>query len=263
MRLADGYDALLFDLDGVLFRGEQTIEGAPETLRALRGAGHRLAFVTNNSARTPDEVAAKLRGHGFEALAAEVVTSALATADLLASRGGGSVFVIGERGVREALADAGLEVLDGEPSEADHVVVGWDRRVDYDRLRVASLLLQRGSAFVATNADRSYPAPDGLWPGAGALLAVLTTTTGREPEVVGKPGTSLYRLALDRIGGERPLVIGDRLETDIAGAAALGWDSLLVLSGVTTAEDLAGSSVRPTYLGNDVSALLRDPAERG
>ncbi|OFW77664.1 MAG: hypothetical protein A2Z48_09620 [Actinobacteria bacterium RBG_19FT_COMBO_70_19] len=258
MRLADQYDALLLDLDGVLFRGDETVSSGPETLAALRADGHRLAFVTNNSARTPEQVADKLAGHGYSARPQEVVTSALATADLLAERGVGEAYVVGEGGIRRALAEAGIRVLDGEPEVAAYVVVGWDREVTYAKLRTASLLVQRGARLVATNADRSYPAPDGFWPGAGALLAVITTTTGAEAEIVGKPHAPLYLAALRRVGGERPLVIGDRLETDIAGAVALGWDSLLVLSGATSEEMAAASETRPTYVGPDVSALLRD-----
>jgi HAD superfamily hydrolase (TIGR01457 family) len=256
MRLADRYDALLFDLDGVLYRGEQTVSGAVETLESLRADGHRIAFVTNNSARTPDQVADKLRMHGFRAAPEEVVTSALATAELLASRGAERVFVVGERGIREALAAAGIRVLDGEPAAVDHVVVGWDREVTYAKLRTASLLIQRGASLVATNADRSFPAPEGFWPGAGALLAVLTTTTGAEPEIVGKPHPPLLLAALRRTGGARPLLVGDRLETDIAGALAVGWDSLLVLTGVTSAEEAHMSRLRPTFVAPDVSALL-------
>ncbi len=263
MRLADDYDALLFDLDGVLYRGDDAIPGAPGVLAALRNADHRIAFVTNNSARGPQEVAGRLQALGFRAAPSEVVTSALATADLLAARGGGTAFVVGERGLRDALAAAGVRVLDGEPETVDHVVVGWDRQVTYAKLRTASLLVQRGAELVATNADRSYPAPDGLWPGAGALLAVLTTTTGVEAEVVGKPNAPLLLAALRRTGGSRPLVIGDRLETDIAGAIGLGWDSLLVLSGVTTAERAGSSSIRATFVASDVSALLREPPVHG
>lgn len=256
--LVDAYDALLFDLDGVLYRGEETVPGAPETVAALRKDRRRIAFVTNNSARTPAEVVAKLTSHGFTASDDEVVTSALATAELLAGRGGGTAFVIGERGIREALGAAGVRVVDGEPETVDHVVVGWDRDVTYAKLRTAALLIQRGARLVATNADASFPAPEGVWPGAGALLAVLTTTTGAEPEIVGKPHTPLLLAALRRTGGEHPLVIGDRLETDIAGAIELGWDSLLVLSGVTTREQAAGSAFTATFVAPDVSALLED-----
>lgn len=263
MSLADRYDAFLFDLDGVLFRGDQAIEGAPEALAALHETGRAIAFVTNNSARTPEEVATTLQALGFAADPREVVTSAMATAELLGARGGGSAYVIGERGIREALSSAGIAVLDGELPAVDYVVVGWDRSVDYEKLRMASLLLQRGAAFIATNTDRSYPAPDGLWPGAGALVSVLTSTTGMHPEVVGKPEAPLFLSALRRTGGEHPLVIGDRLETDIAGAAALGWDSLLVLSGVTSREDLLASPIRSTHVGRDVSALLEDATYGG
>lgn len=257
--LAERYDALFLDLDGVLFRGAETVAGGPETLAALRADGQRIAFVTNNSAHTPEQVADKLAGHGYEARPDEVVTSALATADLLAERGATEAYVVGEEGIRRALADASVRVLDGEPAAAPFVVVGWDREVTYATLRTASLLVERGATLVATNADASYPAPDGFWPGAGALLAAITTTTGAEPLIVGKPHPPLYLAALRRVGGERPLVVGDRLETDIAGAVALGWDSLLVLSGATSAGAADASAIRPTYVGPDVGALLADP----
>lgn len=262
MRLADRYDCFLLDLDGVLYRGDQVVPGASEVVATLRTAGRRVVFLTNNSSRTPEDVTGRLVGLGIAADPSEIVTSALATADLLAGRGGGSVFVVGESGIRTALADAGLAVLDGEPDRADYVVVGWDRGVDYAKLRTASLLVQRGARLVATNADPSFPAPEGLWPGAGALLGVITATTGVEAEVVGKPHAPLFDAALRRAGGGRPLVVGDRLDTDIAGAAALGWDSLLVLTGISREEDLAGSDVRPTFVAKDLSALLADPPER-
>ncbi|GIU99704.1 MAG: acid sugar phosphatase [Actinomycetota bacterium] len=262
MRLADGYDPLLFDLDGVLFRGPEVVPGGPETLEALRRAGHRLAFITNNSARTPEAVARMLRELGYAADPSEVVTSALAAAELVAARGYHRAYVVGEEGIRRALAGAGIEVLDGEPERADCVVVGWDREVTYAKLRRACLLVQRGAALVATNDDRAYPAPDGLWPGAGALLAVVTTTTGAVPEVVGKPHPPLFEAAVRRVGDGRPLVVGDRLETDIAGANALGWDSVLVLSGVTDPDRAAAGDVRPTYVVRDVRALLEPPPDR-
>jgi HAD superfamily hydrolase (TIGR01457 family) len=260
--LADRYDALLLDLDGVLFRGAETVPGGPETLTTLRASGRRIAFVTNNSARTPEQVADTLGGHGYEAHPDEVVTSALATADLLAERGATEAYVIGEEGIRRALTDAGVQVMDGEPATAGYVVVGWDREATYAKLRTASLLVERGARLVATNADASYPAQDGFWPGAGALLAAITTTTGAEPEIVGKPHPPLYLAALQRVGGDRPLVVGDRLETDIAGAAALGWDSLLVFSGATSTAMADASAIRPTYAGADVASLLTDlPAQ--
>jgi HAD superfamily hydrolase (TIGR01457 family) len=256
--LSERYDAFLFDLDGVLYRGADPIPGAPEAVAALREAGRGIAFVTNNSARTPAAVAERLVAAGVAASPEEVVTSAGATAELLAGRGCRSAFVIGEEGIRTALAGAGVELRDGEPDGVDVVVVGWDRGADYAKLRTAAVLVERGAAFVGTNGDASWPAPDGtLWPGAGALLAAVATTTGTEPEIVGKPNAPLFHAALARAGGGRPLVIGDRLDTDVAGAAALGWDSLLVLTGITRRADLEHAASRPTYVADDLSILWR------
>jgi HAD superfamily hydrolase (TIGR01457 family) len=257
--LAERYDCVLFDLDGVLYRGEAAVPSAPPTLAELRRRSVRPVFLTNNSSRTPLQVAEKLRGIGIEAEPGEVVTSALATAELLAERGGGRAFVIGQDGVREALSDAGIAIVDGDPEEADLVVVGYDGGATYGALKRASLLVQRGARLVATNADGSYPAADGLWPGAGALLAVITTTTGAEPEIVGKPFAPLFEAGRRRGGGGRPLVVGDRLDTDIEGAARLGWDSMLVLTGISGREDVERLGIVPTVIAEDVSALL-EPA---
>jgi HAD superfamily hydrolase (TIGR01457 family) len=254
--IAERYRSFLFDLDGVLYRGDQAVEGAADAVRRLRDAGRGIAFVTNNSSKTPEDVAFFLTSLGIEATSADVVTSAVATAELIAARGGGTAFVVGESGIRAALAQAGVHVLDGEPAAADWVVVGWDRGADYAKLRTASLLVQRGATLVATNADAAYPAPDGSWPGAGALLAVITTTTGARAEIVGKPHPPLFEAARDRAGGGPALFVGDRLDTDIAGASALGWDSLLVFTGVTRPADVHHSSVRPTFTGQDLSVLF-------
>lgn len=261
--LADHYGCILFDLDGVLYRGDEAVPQAPPTMVELRRRGVRPVFLTNNSSRTPRQVADKLRAVGIEADPAEVVTSALATAELLAKRGGGRAFVIGQDGVREALTDAGIHVLEGEPEEADLVVVGFDGGATYGSLKRASLLVQRGARLVATNADGSYPAADGLWPGAGALLSVITTTTGAEPEIVGKPFPPLFEAGRRRGGGGEPLVVGDRLDTDIEGAARLGWDTMLVLTGVSRRGDVERTGIRPTVIAEDVSALLEDPGEAG
>ena len=254
--LADRYEAFLFDLDGVLYRGSDPIPGAAEAIDRLRALGRRVAFVTNNSSRTAQAVADALIAIGVQARADEVETSAIATADLLAARGVTDAFVIGEEGVREALRSVGIALAAADAERSDSVVVGWDRQVDYDKLRRASLLVERGAWLVATNADASYPAPDGRWPGAGALLAAIEMTTGIRAEIVGKPHPPMLRSALARAGGGQPLLIGDRLETDIAGAVALGWDSLLVLTGVTRRGDLVGSPFLPTFIGADLSALF-------
>lgn len=260
--LADPYDAILFDLDGVLYRGSEAVPGASEAVARLRAMGKRVGFVTNNSARTPDAVAAKLAGIGIQADPSEVETSALATADLLARRGVVDAFVVGEEGVHVALRARGIHIAGMDAAKVDVVIVGWDRGVDYAKLRAASVLVERGASLVATNADPSFPASDGNWPGAGALLAAIETTTGAVAEVVGKPHPPLFLAALERVGGGRPLLVGDRLDTDIAGASGVGWDSLLVLTGISGREDLAGASVRPTFVGDGLSVLFDPPSDQ-
>jgi len=255
--IADRYDAFLFDLDGVLYRGAEPIDGAAETLATLRGLGKGLAFLTNNSSRTPEAIAAHLTGMGIRAAPEEVETSALATATLLRGRAVARAYVLGEEGLRTALAAAGLTVVDGSSADAETVVVGWDRGFDYAELAAASVLIQRGASLVASNADASYPVEDGLvLPGAGAILAAIQTATGVSAEVVGKPNAPIFRAALDRAGGGRPVVIGDRLDTDIEGASRLGWDSLLVLTGITGRADLGTATVRPTYVAEHLGELV-------
>ena len=253
--LADPYDAILLDLDGVLYRWPEPIPGAAEAVARLRGAGKGLAFVTNNASRTPEQVAERLASVGVGVESGEVVTSALATATLLAGRGIRSAFVVGEEGLIEALSAEGIDVTDAAgPAEA--VVVGFDRHTDYDTLKDASVLVARGVPLIASNADASFPAPGGeAWPGAGALVAAIETTTGRRAEVVGKPEAPLLERALEVAGGGRPLVVGDRLDTDVAGASRLGWDSVLVLTGVATAADLDGSRWRPTLVVDDLAGI--------
>jgi HAD superfamily hydrolase (TIGR01457 family) len=262
--IAASYDRFLLDLDGVLFRGGDPIDGAAEVVGVLRDRGKRVVFVTNNAARTPAQVVAHLASVGIDAAEDEVETSALVTAQLLEDRGLRRVAVIGEEGLRSALVARGLEIVPGDTGAPEALAVGWDRSVDWEALRRAAIAIERGAAFIATNPDTSYPAPDGLrWPGAGAIVAALVATTGEQPEVVGKPHAPLLEAAARRAGGAGPiLVVGDRLDTDIEGAARLGWDSLLVLTGISTRDELARSSVTPTYVGEDLRVLLADgPAD--
>lgn len=254
--LADPYDAILLDLDGVLYRWPEPIPGAAEAVAALRKAGKGIAFVTNNSSRTPAQVAERLATAGVDAEPDEVVTSALVTATILGERGTTAAFVIGEDGLVEALAHAGIDVVDAS-AEAEVVVVGFDRGADYGMLKDASVLVEHGSALVASNADPSFPAPGGeAWPGAGALLAVIETTTGVRAEVFGKPEPPLFERALASAGGGRPLVVGDRLDTDIAGAARLGWNSVLVLTGDARREDVERSPWKPTFVLEGLADLV-------
>ena len=257
--LAERYDAFLFDLDGVLYRGDEPVPGAPEAVAALRDLGKGIAFVTNNSSRTPETVAARLRSVGIPADPGEVETSALTTAALLAERGVRDAYVIGGEGVGRALAGGEVPVIDGDPTVAGAVVVGFDPEVDYAKLRRASLLVQAGAPLIATNPDASFPAGNGeRWPGAGALVAAVETTTGIRAEVIGKPNAPILRAALARAGGGRPLMIGDRLDTDIAGAVTMGWASLLVLTGISSRNEVHAVGFAPTYIWDDLS-LLTDP----
>ena len=256
--LADRYAAFLLDLDGVVYRGDEAIPGAVSAVAALRDRGRRVVFLTNNSARTPAQVAGKLAGLGVEAAPDDVVTSAQAAASLIAAEmPGASAFVVGEEGVTAALAAAGLRVAAPGASKVDVVVVGWDLSADYDKLREAAVHVQRGARFVATNTDASYPAPGGeLWPGAGALVAAIETATGRRAESAGKPQGPLFETALARAGTRDALVVGDRIETDVAGAERAGLDALLVLSGAGGRADLLDATALPVAVAADLGGVL-------
>lgn len=249
----DAYAGVVFDLDGVLVRMTEAIPGAVEAVRALDRAGVPFAVATNNSSRTPRHVSDALAGLGFPVRVEQVVTSSPAAAALIAP--GARCLVIGEAGLREALADRGcVEVTD--PHEAEVVVVGWDQGLTWDDLRRATLALHRGARFVATNTDAGYPSPEGPWPGNGATVAALSTASGRQPEVAGKPHAPLLLAAAARLPEGRLLMVGDRPETDLAGAAALGWDTALVLTGVTAASAVAEVRPRPTVVLRDLGDLI-------
>jgi glycerol 3-phosphatase-2 len=254
--IAEAYDAFLLDLDGVLYRGDEPIPDAADAVTALRGLGKRIAFVTNNSARTPQAVQAHLASVGVQAAVEEIETSALTTATTLEQRDVRSALILGEEGLRTALAAVGIRPVDGD-ERPDAVVVGWDRSITYPALVAASVAIQRGATFFASNDDASYPAPGGVtWPGAGAIVSALEVASGTEPEVFGKPNPHILRTALARAGGGRPLIVGDRVDTDIEGARRVGWDSALVLTGISTGEDLRASRLEATYVLDDVSGLL-------
>lgn len=261
-RLADRYDAFLLDLDGVVYRGDHPVPTAPPTARALREAGKRIVFLTNNSARTPEQVVEKLQGLGIEAQPEEVVTSAHATAEWIARQAPDTertAFVIGQDGIRSALGEAGVKVLDGDPDEAAFVVVGWDGNANYDSLRTASVLVGQGARLVATNADASYPAPGGeMWPGAGAILAAVEAASQTTATVIGKPHRPLFETALDRAGSRHALMVGDRIETDVVGAVRVGLDAVLVLSGASGPAELLDHDELPVGVLADLGEILAE-----
>jgi glycerol-1-phosphatase len=261
--LAAGYRAIVLDLDGVVYLGDDVVPAAPATLEGVRGLGVRLAFVTNNSFRPPGRVAAKLDRLGVKATVEEVVTSAHATVRLLGGEdglAGTKVLVVGGPGLRQALADAGARPLDGSAwRQAEVVTVGFDPDLTYDKVRAATLAIRAGARFVGSNPDTTLPMPEGFWPGAGATLAMLQAATGVRPEVAGKPQRALFEAAAAAVGPGPYLMVGDRADTDLDGAHRLGWATALVLSGVVTPADLPDLAVAPDHLLADVGGLLDPP----
>lgn len=257
--LIAGFDTVLFDLDGVLYAGSEPIPKAAETTGRLRERGTRLAYVTNNAAHPPDAVAGKLTAMGIPAEPTEVVTSAQATAKLLADRlpAGARVLVVGGAGLVDALESYGLAPVFAESDGPVAVAQGFHPTVGWAQLAEGAYAVARGLTWVASNTDRTLPTDRGLAPGNGALIETLRIATGRNPEVAGKPERPLFDQAIARTGAERALVVGDRLDTDIAGASAAGLPSLLVLTGVSRVSDLlaAPPGHRPTYLGSDLDTL--------
>jgi HAD superfamily hydrolase (TIGR01457 family) len=253
------YDALLLDLDGVTYLGDAPVPYAAEALDEAR-RHLTVTFVTNNASRRPDQVVDHLRSVGVAAAENEVVTSAQAAARILADRipDGGRVLVLGADGLRQAVAEAGLTVVQHADEKPVAVAQGLDREQTYAQIAEAALAIRAGSLWVAANADATLPTDRGLLPGAGAFVAALRTATDAEPLIVGKPEPALHAEAVRRAGARNPLVVGDRLDTDIAGAVRAGAPSLLVLTGVTTPALLlaAPADRRPSYVGADLRALL-------
>jgi HAD superfamily hydrolase (TIGR01450 family) len=240
--LLSRYDQLILDLDGCVWIGGDPVPGSVEAVEALRGAGKRVAFATNDPRSPGEEYVTRLWGVGIQASLADVVTVGGAVQHLLAdSRFGQTAFVIGTAALVRHVEDAGLRVLNGTDlaSRAEVVVVGGTEDLVYDDLRNAALAARRGADFLATGRDPTYPMPDGLWPGTGAIVAAVETASGRSATIVGKPEPQLFLTALDRLGEGRTLVVGDRLDADVAGAAGAGLDAALVLSGGASAEEAA------------------------
>ena len=253
----------MFDLDGVVYLGDEVVPAAPEALDQVRGMGVKVAFVTNNSYRPPDLVVEKLNRLGVKATDGEVLTSAQAAVRLLGGRDGLDgvrVLVVGGPGLRQALEAAGARVVDGAAwREAEVVADGVDPELTYGRVRDATLAIRAGARFVGSNPDTTLPTPEGFWPGAGATLALLRASTGVRPEVAGKPERALLDAAAAAIGPGPYLMVGDRADTDLDGAQRLGWSTALVLSGVTRLADLPDLTNSPDHLLADVSGLLDPP----
>jgi glycerol 3-phosphatase-2 len=255
------YDVALLDLDGVVYVGPDAVPGVPEALIAARTAGMRLGFVTNNAARPPELVAEHLTRLGVPAEAGDVITSSQAAATVVAElfEPGAPVLAVGGPGVAAALTAAGLTVVERAEDRPLAVVQGYGTDVGWLQLAEAVVAVRNGARHVATNVDATIPSPRGPLPGNGAMVGVVRTVTGQEPLITGKPDPAMHAECVRRTGARRPLVVGDRLDTDIEGARLAGAASLLVFSGVTDPALLlaAGPQHRPDLLADDAAGLLR------
>lgn len=257
--LASQHDCLLLDLDGTLFRGSRAIPGAVET---LSGTACRTLFLTNNASRSAVEVAKHLRELGFDADPADIITSGQCAAQALGDEleSGAPVLVVGSEALAAEVTAVGLHPVRRWADEPVAVVQGFSPDICWRDLAEAALAIRAGTRWVATNPDVTLPSERGLVPGNGSLVAALHAATGRTPRIVGKPYAPIFRNALSRGDFQRPLVVGDRLDTDIAGANAAGLPSLLVLSGVTTAAEAlaAPATQRPSFVAPDLSGINAD-----
>jgi glycerol-1-phosphatase len=260
--LAELYDAALLDLDGVVYWGPEPVPGAAKALEQARKQGMRLAFVTNNASRAAAEVARHLVELGIPATVDDIVMSSQAATrvlrERLGDRGPATVLVTGSPALRAIVEEAGFRVVDSADDRPDAVVQGYFAELRYADLVEAAIAVRAGAVWVATNVDSTLPSPRGLLPGNGALVGLVAIGTGATPIVAGKPALPLHAEAVERTGATHPLVVGDRLDTDIEGANAAATDSLLVMTGVTTpAEFLAAvPNQRPTYVSADLTGLI-------
>jgi HAD superfamily hydrolase (TIGR01450 family) len=254
------YDHVLLDLDGCLWLGDEPIAGASEAVTALREADKSVLFLTNDVRNPPEGFVRKLWKLGFQASLDEVLSVGAAVQYLLAERPShGTAYVVGSQALVDHVADAGWRVVNHTPfaTRADLVVVAAHDDLVFDELRCATQAVLRGAELIGATRDASFPMPDGMWPGTGAVLAAIETATGvQAARIVGKPEPTMYAAARDRLGAGRVLAVGDRLEIDIAGARAAGLDSALVLTGGTTREEGEAADPRPTHIADSLATLV-------
>ncbi len=258
--LLAGYDSVILDLDGSVYVGDSPTPRAPEAIAALREAGLGIAFVTNDGRRSPEEYVRKLWSLRCTAAVEEVVSVGAAIQHYLAERPAGTgAFVIGSPAIFRHVADSGHRILNGtgRAEEADVVVVVGHDLLTYEELRTATRAVLNGAGMIAGGRDATFPAADGVDPGSGAIVAALEYATGHTARSVGKPDPQMFRTALDRLGPGRALVVGDRLDSDLAGAASVGLDGAIVLTGVTTRQDAeAAQDPAPVAIAPDLGALV-------
>ncbi len=257
--LQESFDAALVDLDGVAYRGPLAIPTAPAALQAARDAGMSLVFVTNNASREPHEVADHLTSLGIPTDSDEVLTAAQAVARLMAAdlEPGATVLAVGGKGLRSALTEYGFTLVASAEDVPDAVVQGFVPEVSWRDLAEAAYAVQAGARFFASNLDLTLPNERGIAPGNGSLVGAVVNATGVAPTAAGKPEPTMFHLAAASVASERPLAIGDRLDTDLMGARAAGMPGLLVFTGVSSPADavLAPKDQRPSYLGENLECL--------
>lgn len=254
------FDGVIFDMDGVFYRGDQPLPGARDVIPALREAGLSFILLTNNATLTSSDVSHKLSRMGIMVRSDAILTSAGATAEYLSRHlpEGGGVYVIGEEALVSSISALPGFQLDGWQPEV--VVVGLDRQFDYGAMQRACSAIRRGAKFIATNTDATLPVEGGeFWPGAGSIVAAISTCAGVSPLVIGKPSIYMADIALQRLElpAGRVLCVGDRLDTDILFGARAGIPTALVLTGVSKREDVSGAAATPDYIFDDLPELLR------
>jgi len=248
--------AILLDMDGVLYRGDRTLPGARCFVRTLQDRDIPFILLTNNSTKTPAQYVARLERMGLQVAPSTILTSAQATAMYLekVAPSGTRMYVIGERGLRDEIASRGYVIAEDDVA---FVVVGMDTHLTFEKLRMAALAIGSGAIFVGTNPDRSFPAEEAVTPGTGAILAAVEAATEVKPTIIGKPQQAAFDLALEKLGAlrEETAMIGDRLETDILGGREAGLLTILVLTGITSRQDLSESSIKPDLVFEDLQQL--------
>jgi 4-nitrophenyl phosphatase len=257
MNFTDEVQALILDMDGVLWRADSPIGDLPAAFASLERKGYAALLATNNSTRTVDQYLDTLANLGVFLEPWQIVTSSEAVGDYLQAKypQGGPVYVVGEDGLLDAMRRRGFYI---DTHQALAVVAGMDRQVTYQKIAVANRLIRSGALYIGTNPDKTFPTPDGLIPGAGAIIIAIAAAAGVEPLILGKPKPYLYQLGLQRLGlqPEQVLVVGDRLDTDIAGAQEIGCRTALVLSGVTNQADAQAWQPPPDWIGADLTTLV-------
>jgi glycerol 3-phosphatase-2 len=258
--LLASYDHVLLDLDGCVWVGDEPTPRAADAVAELRAAGKKIAFLTNDSRRSPEEYVRKLWSLGLRASLEEIVTVGAAIQHALAGRASGrEAYVIGSQAIHRHVSEAGLRIVNGtdRASNADLVVIAGHDDLHFAELREATQAVLSGAEMIAAARDRTFPAGDGLWPGTGAIVAALEYATERTARLVGKPDPQMFRTALDRLGPGKALVVGDRVGSDLAGAAATGLDGAIVLTGVSSREEAESAhDPAPVAIANNLYELL-------